>query len=1210
MGRCAYYYDPDVGNFYYAQGHPMKPHRMRMTHNLLVAYGMVDKMDVLLPPRASERDMTRFHADEYISFLKTVTPENAMEHHQALSRFNVFEDCPVFDGLWEYCQIAAGGSLGGAARLNSGEASVALNWAGGLHHAKKAEASGFCYINDCVLAILELLKVHSRVLYVDIDIHHGDGVEEAFYSTDRVMTASFHKFGGFFPGTGAVDDVGSGRGKNYAVNFPLRDGIDDESYREIFIPVMRRIMEWYAPGAVVLQCGADSLSGDRLGCFNLSLRGHAQCVDFFKSYDVPLLLLGGGGYTIRNVARCWAYETSRVLGVDLADSLPFNDNLEFYAPEYRLHITPSNMENHNTMAELEAIKARILDHLRGLPAAPSVPYMDVPRTSPLGVHVNDNDSDAEDPDTRHHSRRAKSIVEYEDSDDELGDDEILGNLPSARHRLKRSAGFSSGIRRRIRRPYVVTREKNLHSPPRADVHQKVSTPFSEQGLNDLALKHRPTSILVDTAPPSFYSKLQDGGIHGEVTAVPPSVSVAQERSTYATTRPTEELTDVVRDSFLSETKPSFKTGNSQAAAFTDGHASGASENLRKPDTSHNRPKSSAERDSSDRVQSADSDTVAQDPPVVGNIAQFEAQSTDAPVTHPRVDDSYHTAHYDPTDQRAHQSGDWQHDHATEVGDRKENGTLPTDEAEESQTSSGNRLNRSKDVPKANREVSLVDDAPVVPSAEVTGISDSRLARSGQSRGQNRTAMESERMKDTEEDENDHSLGTSSMQAKQNEAANPGEDCTGTELGRQDIPESRSDSTGTENEASSAREIDEAKSREPDDAVHWRVVQEEDQHSGKEITSPLATAKSYDTSAKEPEFNRREPKKRSSEGSALDVRSRALGRMRLDESPKDASSTASDGAALTVKDQHRDEQVGDERHRAGVHESLSDRRPFAEENLSQGEVGGSSSVSVDRADKLDDQLGKNATERQNDTPKNTQSRIANTSRRFSAVPGSDSSETSPTHPSEQPLKPTNSHMAHKSDNDISDPSSTFHPLRSSTGPGYEHGPSKRRRMSESGVESSPPSEKRNSSNREDGFNESRNTSSSSAMNDDIDPQENSDASAPSSLSRTKSDWYSQSRQNGEKYISEGGHSRHGIDDSKCSKEGLDDPNAGHKHLRDRLSNDGNPVGSVSDEGDQSRTKSDQRTVGKVTIKLPASGKPSVSKTGGTSLIETARPVNHS
>jgi histone deacetylase 1/2 len=170
----------------------------------------------------------------------------------------------------------------GAAKLNDNSADIAINWAGGLHHAKKSEASGFCYVNDIVLAILELLKKHTRVLYIDIDIHHGDGVEEAFYCTDRVMTCSFHKYGEYFPGTGDIEDVGSAEGKHYAVNFPLRDGIDDASYEGIFRPILTHIMEWYQPGAVVLQCGADSLAGDRLGCFNMSLKGHAQCVEFMK----------------------------------------------------------------------------------------------------------------------------------------------------------------------------------------------------------------------------------------------------------------------------------------------------------------------------------------------------------------------------------------------------------------------------------------------------------------------------------------------------------------------------------------------------------------------------------------------------------------------------------------------------------------------------------------------------------------------------------------------------------------------------------------------------------------------------------------------------------------------------------------------------------------------------------------------------------------
>lgn len=156
-------------------------------------------------------------------------------------------------------------------------------------------------------------------------------MEEAFYTTDRVMTVSFHKYGEYFPGTGELRDIGVGQGKYYAVNFPLRDGITDVSYKSIFEPVIKSVMEWYRPEAVVLQCGGDSLSGDRLGCFNLSMRGHANCVNYIKSFDLPTLILGGGGYTMRNVARTWAFETGILVGDSLGSELPYNDYYEVKA---------------------------------------------------------------------------------------------------------------------------------------------------------------------------------------------------------------------------------------------------------------------------------------------------------------------------------------------------------------------------------------------------------------------------------------------------------------------------------------------------------------------------------------------------------------------------------------------------------------------------------------------------------------------------------------------------------------------------------------------------------------------------------------------------------------------------------------------------------------------------------------------------------------
>jgi histone deacetylase 1/2 len=161
------------------------------------------------------------------------------------------DDCPVFDNMLDYCQRYTAGSLKASSRITPSVGDdISINWSGGLHHAKKYEASGFCYVNDCVLGIIELLKTYQRVLYVDIDCHHGDGVEEAFFTTDRVMTASFHKFGDYFPGTGSIDDIGWEEGKYYSVNFPFHDGVNDETFLTAFQPVMREIIQRFKPEAI------------------------------------------------------------------------------------------------------------------------------------------------------------------------------------------------------------------------------------------------------------------------------------------------------------------------------------------------------------------------------------------------------------------------------------------------------------------------------------------------------------------------------------------------------------------------------------------------------------------------------------------------------------------------------------------------------------------------------------------------------------------------------------------------------------------------------------------------------------------------------------------------------------------------------------------------------------------------------------------------
>jgi hypothetical protein len=181
-------------------------------------------------------------------------------------------------------------------------------------------------------------------------------------------------------------------------------------------------MDVYRPGAIVLQCGADSLTGDRLGCFNLTTRGHGECVRFTKSFNVPLLVLGGGGYNIRNVSRCWAYETAVVLDQQVSNNIPLNDFFHYYGPDFKLHLTPSDAANLNSKDDLERTKTQVLMDLSQLEHAPSVQMQQIPPDIFLMEDLHE-----EDPDVRISQKLEDKLVEkenefYEDDKDQDQDD--------------------------------------------------------------------------------------------------------------------------------------------------------------------------------------------------------------------------------------------------------------------------------------------------------------------------------------------------------------------------------------------------------------------------------------------------------------------------------------------------------------------------------------------------------------------------------------------------------------------------------------------------------------------------------------------------------------------------------------------------------------------------------------------------------------------
>ncbi|KAK4220124.1 histone deacetylase phd1 [Rhypophila decipiens] len=401
----SYHANPDMEKHHFGQTHPMKPWRLTLTKSLVCSYGMPFAMDNYVTRAATYEELNAFHANDYLDYLGTAPAEDQPRDNdnnnttsnsagvQGEVRFNLGgSDCPLFHGLYDYCSMSGGCSLDAARKICNKQSDIAISWGGGLHHAKKSEASGFCYINDIVLAILQLLRCYPRVLYIDIDVHHGDGVEEAFFSTDRVMTVSFHKYAPeiFFPGTGGLEDNGPksehNPGAHHAINVPLNDGITDEQYEHLFQSVIGKVNEHFRPSVIALQCGADSLAGDRLGRFNLQVQGHGACVAFCKKLGLPMIIFGGGGYTPRNVARAWAYETS--IAIDCQDKI--DPVIPTHAP-WREHfhhdgalfptleqILGEPRANRNTQKRLGEIVQHVHEQLRFVSHAPSVQSMVIP----------------------------------------------------------------------------------------------------------------------------------------------------------------------------------------------------------------------------------------------------------------------------------------------------------------------------------------------------------------------------------------------------------------------------------------------------------------------------------------------------------------------------------------------------------------------------------------------------------------------------------------------------------------------------------------------------------------------------------------------------------------------------------------------------------------------------------------------------------------
>lgn len=310
----------------YGENHPLAIPRVSLTQDLIVAYGALRPHEMLPARAATVAELSWFHTPGYIAAMQRCQALGKVTHRYR-QRHNIgnFEN-PYFDGFFTTPATAAGGSIQGAEAVLAGR--VAFNPAGGMHHAMPDQARGFCFFNDPVLAIFRLRQAGLRVLYVDIDAHHGDGVEYAFRDDPAVITFSVHMDPAYaypFVGGRSEDCGPSGN----AVNLPLPPGVNDSEYHTLFWRIWPRLLAAAAPDVVVLQAGTDALAPDPLGKFKLSTRFFLQLVREIMrgaptdAHGTPrLLVTGGGGYHPLALARCWTGVWAVLSGRRLPNALP------------------------------------------------------------------------------------------------------------------------------------------------------------------------------------------------------------------------------------------------------------------------------------------------------------------------------------------------------------------------------------------------------------------------------------------------------------------------------------------------------------------------------------------------------------------------------------------------------------------------------------------------------------------------------------------------------------------------------------------------------------------------------------------------------------------------------------------------------------------------------------------------------------------------
>ena len=325
-GKIALIYSDDFLKYDFGPSHPLRPTRLKLTFELLKAVGLLSKpfVNVYLPKQATEEELLMVHNREYIEEVK------------AFSRTGVgyldLGDTPAFKGIHEATSTAVGGSIVAADLIMKGTAIHAFNPAGGLHHAGKDHAAGFCVYNDVAVAIKHIQRTYGikRVAMVDIDVHHGDGTQAIFYGDPTVLGIDLHEDGRFlYPGTGFVQEIGEGEGRGFKVNVPLPPLTSGECYLHAFDRIVPPLLRAFKPELIVNQFGVDTHCDDPLAHLSLTMGVYGELASRMHSLAHEItggkyLVLGGGGYKPESVARAWTVMFSKLCETKISDRIPEN----------------------------------------------------------------------------------------------------------------------------------------------------------------------------------------------------------------------------------------------------------------------------------------------------------------------------------------------------------------------------------------------------------------------------------------------------------------------------------------------------------------------------------------------------------------------------------------------------------------------------------------------------------------------------------------------------------------------------------------------------------------------------------------------------------------------------------------------------------------------------------------------------------------------